>query len=197
MNSPGRKSADSKPSWLGSGRYGVRPAPPGGLALVQDFLNTRAHAEKGPDLLGDAEHARAWAANAIRNWSVLRGKQYPTLTLTCDAGHLRELRDVLDMMLNGSRIKPPRHVVGTASIALGIARQMSWIPTGHGWFWLGSAIMGRPERGDRNVAAYEAVLKPLVPSHLLRQLMEQPRRLPPASGDVGDGTPVKAGVQLK
>ena len=142
MNSPGRKSADSKPSGLGTGRYGVRPAPPGGLALVQDFLNTRAHAEKGPDLLGDAEHARAWAANAIRNWSVLRGKQYPTLTLTCDAGHLRELRDVLDMMLSGSRIKPPRHVVGTASIALGIARQMSWIPTGHGWFWLASAIMG-------------------------------------------------------
>jgi hypothetical protein len=117
MNSPGRTSADSKPSWLGAGRYGVRPAPPGGLALVQDFLNTRAHAEKGPDLLGDAEHARVWAATAARNWSVLRGEHYPTLALTdAAAARLRELRDVLDMMLSGSRIKPPR--------------------------WVGSAIMG-------------------------------------------------------
>src|SRR5580693_8826572 len=49
--------------------------------------------------------------------------------------------------------------------------------------------------GDRNVAADETVPKPLVPSHLLRQLTEQPRRLPPASDDVGDGTTVKAGVQ--
>jgi hypothetical protein len=142
MSSSGRKSVDSKPSWRGTRRYGFRPAPPGGLAVVQDFLNTRAHAEKGPDLLGDAEQASAWAANAIRNWSVLRGKQYPTLTLTYDAGHLRELRDILDMMLTGSRIKPPRHVVGTAAVALGVANEMSWMPSGHGWRWLGSAIMG-------------------------------------------------------
>src|SRR4029077_4641029 len=44
------------------------------------------------------------------------------------------------------------------------------------------------EPGDRNMAAHEAVPKPLVSSHLLRQFMEQPRRLPPASGDIGDGT---------
>jgi hypothetical protein len=144
MNSPGRKSADSKPSWPGTRRYGFRPAPPGGLALVQDFLNTRAHAETGPDLLGDAEQASAWAANAIRNWSVLRGKQYQTLalTLTDDAAHLLELRDVLDMMLSGRGIKPPRHVLGTAAVALGVAGEMSWMPSRHGWRWLGSAIMG-------------------------------------------------------
>ena len=52
----GRKSLDTNPSWPGTRRYGFRPAPPGGLALVQDFLNTRAHAEEGPDLLDDAEH---------------------------------------------------------------------------------------------------------------------------------------------
>ena len=143
MNSPGRTSADSKPSWLGTQRYGFRPAPPSGLALVQDFLNTRAHAEKGRDLLSDAEHANAWAANAIRNWSALRGTQHPTLALTDDdAARLGELRDFLDMVLTGSRIKPPQHVLGTASIALGVAGQMSWIPTGHGWSWLASAIMG-------------------------------------------------------
>ena len=143
MNSPGQESADSKPSWLGTRRFGFRPAPPGGLALVQDFLNTRAHAEKGPDLLGSAEHARAWAANATRNWSVLRGAQYPTLTLTDDdAAHLRDLREVLDMVLTGSRIMPPSHALGTAEFTLGVAGEMSWMPSGHGWRWLRSAIIG-------------------------------------------------------
>jgi hypothetical protein len=140
---PGQKPVGPNPSWQGTRRYGFRPAPPGGLALVQDFLNTRAHADKGPDLLGDAEHANAWAANAIRNWSVLRGMQYPLLVLTDDdAAHLRELREVLDMVLNGSRIMPPQHVLGTAEFTLGVAGEMSWTPTGHGWCWLGSAIIG-------------------------------------------------------
>jgi hypothetical protein len=140
---PGQKPVGPNPSWQGTRRYGFRPAPPGGLALVQDFLNTRAHADKGPDLLGDAERARAWAANAIRNWSVLRGMQYPLLVLTDDdAAHLRELREVLDMVLNGSRIMPPQHVLGTAEFTLDVAGEMSWTPTGHGWCWLGSAIIG-------------------------------------------------------
>ena len=143
MNSPGRECADSKPSWQGTRRYGFRPAPPGGRALVQDFLNSRAHADNGPDLLGDAEHANAWAANAIRNWSALRGTQPPLPVLTDDdAGRLRELRDVLDTVLTGSRSMPPPRVLGTAAIALGVAGEVSWTPTGHGWCWLASAIMG-------------------------------------------------------
>jgi len=143
MNTPGQESADAKPSWQGTRRYGFRPAPPGGLALVQDFLNSRAHADNGPDLLGDAEHANAWAANAIRNWSALRGTQPPLPVLTDDdAGRLRELRDVLDTVLTGSRNMPPPRVLGTAGIALGVAGEVSWMPTGHGWCWLASAIMG-------------------------------------------------------
>ena len=149
MNLPGRTSADSRPSWRGTRRYGFRPAPPGGLALVQDFLNTREHAEKGPDLLGNAEHASAWAADAIRDWSALRGTQTPLLVLTDeDAARLRELRAFLDMVLTGSRIVPPQHVLGTAGIALGVAGEMSWMPTGHGWCWLGSAIIGEVVLGQ-------------------------------------------------
>jgi hypothetical protein len=136
-------TVDLQRSWPGTRRYGFRPAPPGGLALVQDFLNTRESAEKGPDLLSNAEQANAWAANATRNWSALRGTQHPTLALTDDdAARLRELRDLLDMLLTGSLIKLPRHVLGTAAITLGVAGVMSWMPTGHGWCWLGSAIMG-------------------------------------------------------
>ena len=123
-----------------AGRPGARAGFP---EHPRDFLDTREHADKGPDLLGYAEHANEWAANAARNWSALRGTQHPTLALTDDdAARLRELRDVLDMMLTGSRIKPPRHVLGTAAIALGVAGEVSWMPSGHGWCWLGSAIMG-------------------------------------------------------
>jgi hypothetical protein len=43
-------------SWLATGRYGVRPAP-NGLALVQDFLNTRASTLTGPDMLCDNVNA--------------------------------------------------------------------------------------------------------------------------------------------
>jgi hypothetical protein len=130
-------------SWQGTRRYGFRPAPPGGLALVQDFLNTREHADKGPDLLGDAEHANAWAAIAIRNWSALRSAQHPSLVLTDhDAARLRELRDYLDMALTESRMMAPLHVIGTTGITLGVAGEVSWRPTGHGWCWLASAIMG-------------------------------------------------------
>jgi hypothetical protein len=136
-------AVDPQPMWQGTRRYGFRPAPPGGLALVQDFLNTRAHAEKGPDLLGGAERARAWAATATRNWSVLRGMQYPTLTLTDDdAVRLRGLRDVLDLMLTGSPTEPSHYVLGTAELTLSVGGEMSWMPSGRGWRWLRSAIMG-------------------------------------------------------
>ena len=33
-------------------------------------------------------------------------------------------------------------VVAALAIALGVAGEMSWMPTGHGWRWLASAIMG-------------------------------------------------------
>ncbi len=81
---------DRMPFWVATGRYGVRPAP-GGLALVQDFLNTRASAE-GPDLLCDAAHAEAWAASAITAWSAVIGTEYQPLALTDnDAVQLRDV----------------------------------------------------------------------------------------------------------
>jgi hypothetical protein len=71
------------------------------------------------------------------------------LTLTDDdAARLRELRDFLDMVLTGSRIMLRQHVLGTAAIALGIAGETTWIPTGHGWRWLASAIMGEVALGQ-------------------------------------------------
>jgi Putative stress-induced transcription regulator len=141
---------DAQPIWPGTRRYGFRPAPPGGLALVQDFLNTRGHAEKGPDLLGNAEQASAWAANAMGNWSVLRDILCPTLSLTDDdAARLRELRDVLDGLLTGTATAP-QHVHGTAKLTLGDEGELSWTPMGEGSRWLVSVILGEVGMSQEN-----------------------------------------------
>jgi hypothetical protein len=143
MSAPWRRPADSQSSWTGTRRYGFRPAPPGGLALVQDFLNTREHGEKGPDLLGNAEQANAWAANAIQKWSALRSMRSPKLTLTDDdAARLRELRDLLDMVVTERAVERRQHDLGTAAVTMNVDGEMSWMPTGRGWCWLRSAIMG-------------------------------------------------------
>ena len=55
-------------SWSASQRYELAPAP-GGLGLVQDFLNTTGIEGYGPDLLADPALARDWAAGAVRTWT--------------------------------------------------------------------------------------------------------------------------------
>jgi hypothetical protein len=47
----GRSHTASRTPWRAIAHHGVRPAP-GGLALVHDFLNTRATQENGADPLG-------------------------------------------------------------------------------------------------------------------------------------------------
>lgn len=55
--------------WTATGRYDLEPAP-GGLAFVQDLLNTiSAGKPREPDLLEDVDGARMWLAQALANWS--------------------------------------------------------------------------------------------------------------------------------
>jgi hypothetical protein len=129
-------------SWAATGRYGVRPAPDG-LALVQDFLNTRASTLTGPDMLCEAAKAEAWGARAVRAWSVGRGtiSQLPTLT-SHDAAKLRDLRDALDSTLAGVPAANALHLLGTAEFAVAATGEIRWTPTGHGWRWFYCAILG-------------------------------------------------------
>lgn len=128
------------PSWLATGRYGVRPAP-AGLALVQDFLNTRASALTGPDML--REDANAWAAHAVGAWSTQRGTvgEPPTLT-SLDTAKLRDLRDALDNALAGVIDVDARHPLGTAEFTIANSSELLWTPTGRGWRWYYGAILG-------------------------------------------------------
>jgi predicted RNA-binding Zn ribbon-like protein len=126
------------PSWIASERYGVSPAP-GGLALVQDFLNTRASIQQGQDMLGDTPQARRWIASAVQAWSSQRGEdQAPPQLTDHDADQLRDLRDMLDTLISGIPMRP-KHV-GVAAVNLDVDGMTRWEPIGFGWRWLSSAI---------------------------------------------------------
>src|SRR5262245_16545180 len=94
-------NCDAAPIWLATARYRLRPAP-GGLALVQDFLNSRASEAHGPDMLRDSASAEVWAAHAVHAWSAHRAThcQPPTLT-DHDTIKLRELRSLIEDGLAG------------------------------------------------------------------------------------------------
>src|ERR1700756_2657471 len=129
-------------SWSASQRYKLAPAP-GGLGLVQDFLNTVSIGEYGPDLLADGAHAGAWAAGAVRTWSALRGVdvQPPALS-DADASKLRAVRDTIARLVAGE----PSIGRGTgsvpASLALSDAGEVRLEPAGSGWRWLALGLRG-------------------------------------------------------
>lgn len=126
------------PSWVASERYGVSPAP-GGLALVQDLLNTRASIQHSQDMLGDTPQAQRWIASAVQAWSAQSGEdQVPPQLTDHDADQLRDLRDMLDRLISGIPM-PPKHV-GVAAINLDVDGMIRWEPIGFGWRWLSSAI---------------------------------------------------------
>ena len=128
--------------WSASHRYGLAPAP-GGLGLVQDFLNTIRIQDYGPDLLADATLAQAWAADAVRTWSALRGVDAEPPSLNDgDLSKLRALRDTIAKMVTGQR--PDGRGIGAvaASFALSDTGQVRLEPAGSGWRWLASALWG-------------------------------------------------------
>lgn len=128
--------------WSASHRY-LLAAAPGGLGLVQDFLNTVRIQEYGPDLLADASRARAWATQAVLTWSRLRGVDAePPALNDGDLPKLRALRDTVAQMLVGQQ--PDGRGMGgvSASFALSDAGEVQLLPTGNGWRWLASVLWG-------------------------------------------------------
>jgi predicted RNA-binding Zn ribbon-like protein len=127
---------------VATARYRLRPAP-GGLALVQDLLNTRAGEEYGPDLLGDSANAQAWAVNAVRAWSAERERSCEPPTLTNhDAHRLRDLRGALERSLAGVPLGRLDSFSSTARFTLTDVADVSWTPRGQGWRWLCGAVLG-------------------------------------------------------
>jgi hypothetical protein len=125
------------PEWVANQRFGLAPAPHG-LALVQDFLNTREHRTEGPDMLGDGVSAQSWADAAVRAWSARTGRSWePPLLSDGDAVKLREFRDALD---TGFQHQPTQQVTANVDFFLDEG-ELDWLPTGSDWQWLCSVIL--------------------------------------------------------
>ncbi|MGO9924940.1 MAG: CGNR zinc finger domain-containing protein [Mycobacterium sp.] len=129
-------------SWSASQRYQLAPAP-GGLGLVQDFLNTTGIEGYGPDLLADTALARDWAAGAVRTWSALRGLDVQSPPLDdADVAKLRSLRDAIAKLVAGEPPTARRTDAISASFALSKTGEVRLEPAGSGWRWLASALWG-------------------------------------------------------
>lgn len=127
-------------SWAASDRFGLAMAP-GGVALVQDFLNTKA-IEDHPDLLADPKLAQSWLTNAVQAWSTTHGDQEhpPTLTPT-DVTKLRALRATIAGLITGDVSSSPGIGSVPASFALSDRGDVRLEPAGSGWRWLASALL--------------------------------------------------------
>jgi CGNR zinc finger/Putative stress-induced transcription regulator len=136
-------------AWSASQRYGLAPAP-GGLGLVQDFLNTIGIHDY-PDLLATTTRADKWVASALGAWSAVRGvdAQPPSLTET-DLARLRSLRGTIAKLVTGE----PADGRGTgsvgASFALSDGGDVRLEPSGAGWRWLASALWGEILLGQQD-----------------------------------------------
>ena len=129
-------------SWSASQRYKLAPAP-GGLGLVQDFLNTVGMGESGPDLLGDTALAGEWAAGAVRAWAALRGLEvWPPALTDVDVSKLRALRDTIAGLVAGEPSTGRGTGAISASLALSETGEVRLEPAGSGWRWLASALCG-------------------------------------------------------
>jgi CGNR zinc finger len=137
------------PAWAASQRYLLAPAP-GGLGLVQDFLNT-VGIHDYPDLLADTTLADEWAADALRAWSAVCGidAQPPSLT-EADLARLRSVRGTIAKLVSGE----PTNGRGTSSVSasfvLSDGGDVRLEPSGAGWRWLASALWGEILLGQQD-----------------------------------------------
>jgi predicted RNA-binding Zn ribbon-like protein len=121
-------------------RY-VATTAPGGLALVQGLLNTRANASGATDLLAELDTAQDWLDDGLAQWSALTDLAPEHIQLSpARLRDLRALRSRVRAYVSGDRtdagLDVPISIVSTAD---GVLRTQ---PTGTGVAWLASAIWG-------------------------------------------------------
>jgi predicted RNA-binding Zn ribbon-like protein len=126
-------------SWDTTTRYGTSVAD-GGLALVQDLLNTiSAGRPRRPDLLVDLESAQAWSQHALTDWAGTTGRQAPQVEL--DERGLDELRalrtDLRAVAGGGPERSTDDPALGLRTAAIGLALRTDGTavlePRGQGW----------------------------------------------------------------
>jgi predicted RNA-binding Zn ribbon-like protein len=127
---------------MATDRYGVGQAP-GGLALVQDLLNTiPAGRPREPDLLADVATADGWLARALESWALSADAPRPVVALSeGDLEEVRALRSDLHTVLRAPAADP----VTLRSVTLGAQLRgdgtVAIEPRGEGWRRLASAVL--------------------------------------------------------
>ena len=140
-------------SWMATERYGIRVAP-GGLALVQELLNTRAIEPYGEDLLAAGPGPR-WAGQVSGRWAAEQGLSGPEAAPSeADLARLAGLRAALAGLLTarpgagagtGARTGPPPAPViaprrAVAELVAGRDGRVRIVPAGSPGEWLESAV---------------------------------------------------------
>lgn len=134
-------------TWSASQRYDLDPAP-GGLALIQDLLNTGPRpSPETADLLETVRAAQAWSNAALRQWAQDTGHAYRKLNLTkSDVERLRTLRSDLAAVLRDHRGADSRTSTGAVlgefctSAVMAADGTITLEPEGLGWHRIGSAV---------------------------------------------------------
>lgn len=119
--------------WVATARYDLGEAP-GGLAFVQDFLNSGPSGRPAEeDLFADRASAQRWVDGAVGAWSKRRPHPVPSPTLSvADVKTLRELRVSLEDALRGIHPDVAQWKVAlTASISADGTAAIN--PSGTGW----------------------------------------------------------------
>jgi predicted RNA-binding Zn ribbon-like protein len=128
--------------WSASHRYELASAP-GGLGLIQDFLNTERIQDYGPDLLADPALAREWSQGAVANWAALHGVHAEAPALDArDLSKLRALRDTITQLVRGEVVGAAPTAGVPASFTLSDTGAVQLVPAGSGWRWLASLLWG-------------------------------------------------------
>jgi len=131
-------------------RY-VAVTAPGGLALVQGLLNTRATGSGAVDLLGDRATAQRWLMAGLAEWAALTGSALtgsplagPTpgqITLSDkDVAALRSLRERVRRFVAGARAGT--HLEVSIAVVAEPDGMLRTQPTGTGIRWVESAVWG-------------------------------------------------------
>ncbi|MEV4604688.1 CGNR zinc finger domain-containing protein [Amycolatopsis sp. NPDC049253] len=127
-------------TWRGNGRYTLTPAP-GGLALVQDLLNTR-RSSRGThdDLLSSVRSAQEWANAAIAEWAAAGGGRGPRVRIrAADVEELRALRDQLVAVVGNEGEPSPAELSVVAEWDSG--GRLVLEPAGTGWQVVAGAVL--------------------------------------------------------
>ncbi|WP_132427108.1 CGNR zinc finger domain-containing protein [Pseudonocardia endophytica] len=122
-------------SWTATSRYDCVPAD-GGLALVQDLMNTiPAGRPRQPDLLSSLEQAQPWLDAACADWAEATGRPAPHVAL--DQRGLDELQalrsDLRSVAAGPDQAGGPELRTAPIALSLGADGTVALAPRGQEW----------------------------------------------------------------